>query len=192
MKTKNILVRVLSGLLLAASLAGCDNMEHQDTVRDFAASAHYSNGASARHPPAHTVARGTPAPDDPVAIGKRDGVPLTEFPLPLTRELFERGRERFDIYCAACHGKDGYGHGIVVQRGFPAPPAYYEEWLRKAPVGHLYEVITQGIGRMYPMADRIEPHDRWAIVAYVRALQRSQHATLADLPAVERQQLSSP
>ena len=192
MKAEGLLAWALPGLLLAAGLAGCDNMKHQDNVRDFAASAHYTNGASARHPPAHTVARGTPAPDDPLATGKKDGGPLTDFPVPLTRELFERGRERFDIFCAACHGEDGYGRGIVVQRGFPAPPAYSEPWLLKAPVGHLYEVITQGIGRMYPLADRIEPHDRWAIVAYVRALQRSQHATLDDVPSAERQHLSTP
>ena len=112
--------------------------------------------------------------------------------MPLTRGLLERGRERFNAFCAPCHGEDGYGHGIVVRRGFPAPPSYQEPWLLKAPVGHFYEVITHGIGRMYPLADRIDPRDRWAIVAYLRALQRSQNATPDDLPAGERQQLSAP
>jgi mono/diheme cytochrome c family protein len=173
--------------LLASILAGCDNMKHQDSVRPLDASSHYADGASARHPPAHTVARGEMAPDDPVATGQKDGVPLSELPVPFTRPLLERGRQRFDIFCAPCHGADGYGQGIVVRRGFPAPPSYLEPWLLKAPAGHLYGVITGGIGRMYPLADRIEPRDRWAIVAYVRALQRSQRAAQGDLSAEERQ-----
>jgi mono/diheme cytochrome c family protein len=192
MKAGAPLGRVSAALLLAAGLAGCDNMKHQQNVRSFEASAHFADGASARLPPAHTVARGSPAPGDPVATGKKGGILLTELPVPLTRGLLERGRERFNIYCAACHGEDGYGRGIVVRCGFPAPPSYYEPWLLQAPVGHLFEVITQGIGRMYPLADRIEPRDRWAIVAYVRALQRSQHARLADLPSAERQRFSAP
>ncbi len=171
---------------LMAVLAGCDNMRHQDSVRPLDASSHYADGASARHPPAHTVARGEMALDDPVATGLKNGVLLAELPVPFTHRLLERGRQRFDIYCAPCHGADGYGHGIVVRRGFPAPPSYLEPWLLKAPAGHLYEVITRGIGRMYPLADRIEPGDRWAIVAYLRALQRSQRATPSDLSAEER------
>ncbi|MEO6876643.1 MAG: cytochrome c [Opitutaceae bacterium] len=112
--------------------------------------------------------------------------------MPLTRELLERGRGRFNISCAPCHGEDGLGRGVVVRRGFPAPPSYSAPWLLKAPVGHFYEVISHGIGRMYPLADRIVPRDRWAIVAYVRALQRSQNATKQDVPAGELQKLSTP
>jgi mono/diheme cytochrome c family protein len=170
-------------------LGGCDNMKHQDSVRPFDASSLYSDGASARHPPAHTVARGEMAPDDPAATGKKAGVLVSDVPVPLTRALLERGRQRFDIYCAPCHGEDGYGHGIVVRLGFPAPPSYLEPWLTKAPAGHLFDVITHGIGRMYPLADRIEPRDRWAIVAYLRALQRSQRATLSELSAEERRKM---
>jgi mono/diheme cytochrome c family protein len=162
-------------------------MRHQDSVRTFDASSHFADGASARHPPPHTVARAEMAPDDPVATGKKDGVLLAELPVPFTHGLLERGRQRFDIFCSPCHGADGYGQGIVVRRGFPAPPSYLEPWLLKAPAGHLYDVITSGIGRMYPLADRIEPRDRWAIVAYLRALQRSQRATPSDLSAGERQ-----
>lgn len=184
--------RVLAALLIAVGLCGCDNMNHQRKVRTFASSDHFANGASARQPPAHTVARGSPAPDDPVATGKKDGELLTELPVPLTRALLERGQERFNISCAACHGEDGDGRGIVVLRGFPAAPAYSEPWLLKAPVGHFFKVITHGIGRMYPLADRITPDDRWAIVAYVRALQRSQYATKQDVPADELQKLSTP
>jgi mono/diheme cytochrome c family protein len=183
---------VLAMLLLAAGLTGCDNMKHQDNVRPFEASAFFHDGASARLPPPHTVARGEPAPDDPVATGMKNGLPLTEIPLPLTRALLDRGRERFNIFCSECHGEDGFGRGIVALLGFPAPPSYLEPWLLKAPAGHFFIVITHGIGRMYPLADRIEPRDRWAIVAYVRALQLCQHATLDDVPPAERHQLSSP
>jgi mono/diheme cytochrome c family protein len=178
--------------LLLAVLAGCDNMQHQDNVRSFQASPHFADGASARRAPAHTVARGGPALNDPVIAGRKDGDLLTELPIPLTRALLERGRERFNLSCAPCHGEDGYGRGIVVQKGFPAPPAYFEPWLLKAPAGHFYEVITHGIGRMYPLADRIMPRDRWAIVAYIRALQRSQRATKTDLPADELRRLTAP
>jgi mono/diheme cytochrome c family protein len=177
--------------LLLAGLAGCDNMQHQDYVRPYEASVHFADGASARLPPAHTVARRAPAPDDPVATGKMADLLVTEIPVPLTHDLLERGRERFGIFCAACHGEDGYGQGLVVRRGFPAPPSLHEARLREAPAGQLFDVITHGTGRMYPQADQIEPRDRWAIVAYLRALQRSQHATLADLPVGELQQLSA-
>jgi hypothetical protein len=192
MKAGRFLLRALAALLLVIGLACCDNMKHQGNVRPFEASAHFADGASARHPPTHTVARGESAPDDPLATGQKDGVALTGIPLPLTRDFLERGRERFNVFCAECHGEDGFGRGIVVRRGFPAPPSYQEPWLLKAPAGHFFTVITHGIGRMYPLGDRIEPGDRWAIVAYVRALQRSQHATLDDVPPAERQQLSPP
>jgi mono/diheme cytochrome c family protein len=185
------LARVLAALLPVVFLAGCDNMQHQDNVRPFDASTHFADGASAQHPPAHTVARGAPAADDPIATGRNAGGLLTEFPVPLTRDFLQRGRERFNGFCAPCHGEDGYGRGIVVRRGFPAPASFYDPASRAAAVGRLYEVITRGSGRMFPLADRIEPRDRWAIVAYVRALQRSQHATPDDLPAEEHQRLSA-
>jgi hypothetical protein len=183
---------VCLAVFLTAVLAGCDNMQHQENVRPLAASAYFPDGASARHPPAHTVARGDPAPDNPEDTGQKDGSPLAEIPLPLTRELLERGQVEFNAFCSSCHGGDGYGHGIVVRRGFPAPPSLHEPALLPAPAGHIYTVITQGIGRMYPLADRVGSRDRWAIVAYVRALQRSQHATLADVPEGERQPLTGP
>jgi mono/diheme cytochrome c family protein len=177
---------VLALLLL---LCGCDNMDHQPNVRPMEPSAHFPNGSSAQPPPAHTVARGAPLPGDSRVNALRDGELVTQLPVPLTRELLDRGRERFNIFCATCHGEDGYGRGIVVRRGFPAPPSYHEERLRAAPIGHFYDVITRGYGVMYSYADRVAPNDRWAIAAYIRALQRSQHAVLADVPAAERNRL---
>ena len=105
---------------------------------------------------------------------------------PVTLALIERGQERFRIYCTPCHSELGDGRGMIVQRGFPPPPSYHTDRLREAPVQHFYDVITNGYGAMYSFADRVQPEDRWAIAAYIRALQRSQHATLADVAADQR------
>ncbi len=113
-------------------------------------------------------------------------------PLPPTAALLQRGRERFDIYCAPCHGRSGYGDGMVVRRGFPAPPSYHTDALRHAPDSHFYQVITHGYGVMYPYAARVSPRDRWAIVAYIRALQLSQHAPRDVLTAQDLARLDMP
>lgn len=110
-------------------------------------------------------------------------------PLPITAALLARGRERFNIYCAPCHSQAGDGDGMIVRRGFPAPPSYHTDRLRNAPDSHFYEVITHGYGAMYPYADRIVPDDRWAIIAYIRALQLSQHAPVSTLSSAEQQRL---
>jgi mono/diheme cytochrome c family protein len=110
-------------------------------------------------------------------------------PLPVTIELLQRGQERFDIFCAPCHGYGGDGDGMVVRRGFPKPPSYHTSGLRQAPDSHLFEVITHGYGAMYPYAERVPIDDRWAIVAYIRALQLSQNAPLDAVPAAERSAL---
>jgi mono/diheme cytochrome c family protein len=106
--------------------------------------------------------------------------------MKLTPELLARGRERFDVMCAECHDRTGSGNGMVVQRGFPQPPSYHVPRLRNAPIGHFYDVITNGYGVMYSYATRVEPEDRWAIAAYIRALQLSHHSTLSDVPPDER------
>jgi mono/diheme cytochrome c family protein len=103
--------------------------------------------------------------------------------------LVQRGRERFDIACAPCPGRTGDGHGMIVERGFPAPPAFDIDRLRAAPVQHFYDVITNGYGAMFRYADRVTPRDRWAIAAYIRALQASNGGTLADVPADKRRRL---
>jgi len=111
-------------------------------------------------------------------------------PFPLTKQVLERGRERFNIYCSACHGEAGDGDGIVVQRGFSKPPSYYDERLRQAALGHFYDVMTNGYGAMATYAVQVEPNDRWAIAAYIRTLQFSRSATIDDVPLDKRADLS--
>lgn len=123
------------------------------------------------------------------SAGARADIPIYGNPLSLTPALVARGQERFDIYCAPCHGSSGAGNGIIVQRGFPAPPSYHSDRLRNAPDSHFYQVISEGYGVMYPYADRISPSDRWAIVAYIRALQLSQHVPASLLSAQDRAKL---
>jgi len=176
---------------LAAAAGGCGNMRRQENPRPLDPSPFFRDGTSARPTPAHTVARGEPAPDDPFVTGYKNGILLKQIPLPLTRAVLERGRKRFNIYCAVCHGEDGYGTGIVVRRGFPAPPSYHQPRLREAEAGHFFDVMTRGYGVMPSYGDRISPSDRWAIVGYIRVLQRSQYATLRDVPAAERNRLLS-
>ena len=178
-------------LVLSAAVAGCRrDMFQQPYSKPLASSDFFQDNHMASRPlVAHTVARGHLNADRVFYTGKVATNLVETFPFPITREVLERGRERFDIYCAPCHGRTGEGNGMVVQRGFPAPPSYHIDRLRKAPVGHFFDVMTQGYGIMYPYAERVEPADRWAIAAYIRALQKSQDTTPAELPAEQRSKL---
>jgi mono/diheme cytochrome c family protein len=178
--------------LVALLFAGCGNMKKQDYLRAEEPSPQLPRGTSAQLPPPHTVPHAHAVADVAELTGERDGQLVAEIPLPLTPELLARGRERFEIYCAVCHGPDGYGRGLVVQRGFPAPPSYHDARLRNAPAGHFFRVITRGYGLMYSYADRLSVEDRWAVVAYIRALQLNQHARVGDLAAADRARLSPP
>ena len=129
--------------------------------------------------------------DDRLYTGRVNGEYAESIPLPVTKEFLLRGQERFNIFCSPCHGRVGDGQGMIAQRGFPQPPSFHSERLREEPVGYYYDVITNGFGVMYSYASRIQPRDRWAIVAYIRALQLSQNSTLEDLPAEARQELES-
>jgi mono/diheme cytochrome c family protein len=189
-------VKTLSAIsvFLALAAGGCrPDMYNQPRYKTYAEDEFFRDGASARSLPPHTVARGHADLDTEYFEGKTDDGKLVEaFPKAITRATLDRGRERFDIYCAVCHGRSGEGNGMIVQRGFPAPPSYHTERLRSAPVGHFYDVITNGYGVMYPYAARVEPADRWAIAAYIRALQLAQNATLDDVPAADRSGLQTP
>ncbi|MDZ5457347.1 c-type cytochrome [Azohydromonas lata] len=174
-------------------LAGCErlmrNMYDQPRLDPGEPSSLFADGKASRPPPPGSVAH---AMGDLAATssGRRgDEVPAqlqaaqsaTALP-PVTAELLRRGQERYTIYCLPCHSPLGDGDGPIVRRGFPAPPSYHQQRLRQAPDRHFYDVITNGYGVMVPYADRVAPDDRWAIVAYIRALQLSQHAPIAALP----------
>ena len=130
--------------------------------------------------------------DEHLYTGKVGGQPATEFPFPVTAEVMARGQERFNVYCAPCHGRTGEGNGTIVQRGFRAPPSYHEERLRNTPVGYFFDVMTNGFGAMQDYAAQVSVTDRWAIAAYIRALQLSRRATVADIPPDRRGDLDRP
>jgi mono/diheme cytochrome c family protein len=151
----------------------------------------FGDARSERTPVEGTIARGHLNDDAALYTGKgTDGKPLDTFPFPVTKEVLERGRARFNIYCIPCHDRTGYGYGMVVRRGFRKPPSYHIDRLRQVPHGHIFDVITNGFGAMPDYGAQIQPHDRWAIVAYVRALQLSQNASINDVPADARAQLN--
>lgn len=173
---------------VAACLAGCQpHMVDQPRVDTLQASAAFRDGRGQRPPVAGTIARGSLLTDEIEQTGMEDGKPVERSPVSINEDLLSRGQQRFKIYCTPCHGPAGYGDGMVVQRGFPAPPSYHIDRLVQASDGELFKVITQGRGRMPLFGKRIDPHDRWAIVAYIRALQLSQSADLAELPELDQQ-----
>jgi mono/diheme cytochrome c family protein len=179
-------VRIAATFLFLISFVACrKGMVDQQHVKPLA-----EDGS--RIPPAHTVARGQLREDEQFFTGKIGNQLAATFPLPVTRETLTRGQERFEIYCAVCHGRTGDGTGMVVQRGFPPPPSMHEQRLRDAPVGHFFDVITNGYGVMYSYGARVSPEDRWAIAAYIRALQLSQHAVPGDADASGAKELAQP
>ncbi len=205
---------LIAAMLLTA---GCQQeMAKQPAYRPLEASDFFGDGRSERPLVAGTIARGhlqtdvafftgrrqrTPADQDAAAVSPAEGAAAVRsvnpddmslyvdtFPLPVTPDLVERGRERYTIFCAVCHDARGEGNGIVVQRGFTKPPSYHIDRLQAAPPGYLFAVVSQGYGSMPDYAAQIPSRDRWAIVAFVRALQLSQHARLDDLPEAERRE----
>ena len=180
----------IAGCAIVLASAGCRrDMADQAHGKPLAVSEFFPDGAASRPLPAHTIARGELREDQHFFGGMNGKAEATTFPQPVTREMLERGRERYDIYCSVCHGLTGDGLGMIVRRGFPPPPSFHQDRLRQAPPGHYFQVITNGFGLMYPYAQRVEPADRWAITAYIRALQLSQNATLADADPADRAQL---
>ena len=172
--------------LLAVSLllSACGrNMYDQPRAEAYEASPFFADGAASRPLPEGTVSRERGA-FDPVYLTGQDATGLVaELPVELTGELLLRGQERYNIYCAACHNYNGDGRGMIVQKGFPQPTSFHEQRLLDAPVGYTFNAVTNGFGRMYSYASRIPVEDRWAIAAYVKALQLSQNATVDDVPA---------
>jgi cytochrome c553 len=207
--------RALAFLTLCALLvlASCgSNMRDQAKCQPLEGSSFFADGKCARDLPPNTVARGFLQADQPQAAGwaaaptgataapasgatatptaaAGAGAQTQDFPFPVTRDVLSVGHLSYDTFCSPCHGLTGNGDGMIVQRGFPAPPSFHTQRLRDVQPGYIYSVITNGFGRMYSYASRVKPDERWAIVAYIRALQLSQDATIDDVPTEERPKL---
>jgi mono/diheme cytochrome c family protein len=170
----------------ALLLAACQqDMANQPRHKPLDASVFFKDGRASRPPVPGTVARGQLRDDDHLYTGKVAGRLADTFPFPVTRAVMDRGRDRYTIYCTPCHGALGTGEGMIVQRGYKQPPSFHIDRLREAPPGHFFDVMTVGLGAMQDYSAQVSVEDRWAIVAYIRALQLSQHAALADLPSRE-------
>jgi hypothetical protein len=189
--------RVLFAVPAAALLlAGCrQDMQDQPKFKPLGETAFYADKRESRPLLANTVARGDLHDGDPEfytgKTGKDGKDDVDVFPIAVTEEFIERGHQRFDVFCSPCHGRLGNGLGMIVRRGFKQPPSYHTDKLRNAPVGHFYDVVTNGYGAMYNYAAQIQPRDRWAIIAYIRTLQYSQNVKVADLSAEQRAKLPS-
>ena len=171
-------------------LAGCSlkqDMALQPKNRPLSPSDFFTDGRSARPLVENTVARGSLL-DDALIVPKDSNA----FPLPLNLELLERGENRYKVFCSPCHGLQGDGNGMVAMRGMKHPPSYHQDRLRQVPNGYIYEVITNGFGAMLGYSAQVAPRDRWAIVAYVRALQLSRSAKISDLPPDVREKVLHP
>jgi hypothetical protein len=185
--------KILQGLLFGCLVltAGCrQDMHDQPKFKPLRANPFFSDGRSARPLVAGTVARGTLQEDDHLFTGREINDFVATFPFPVTEQVIRRGQERFNIFCSPCHGGLGDGEGAIVQRGLKQPPSFHIERLREAPVGYFFNVITNGFGAMFDYSDRIPVQDRWAIIAYIRALQLSQNAKIDDVPQEKRQELA--
>ncbi len=177
-------------LLLAFATAGCaQQMANQERLDPLEASRFFENGMASRPPVEGTVARGQLFEDDHLYRGVVDGAPAETFPFEVDMAVLERGRERYAIFCQPCHDQLGAGNGIIVQRGFRRPSSFHVERLQQAPPGYFFDAISNGFGAMSSYASQVPVEDRWAIIAYVRALQLSQAATEADLTDADLEEL---
>jgi len=176
--------------LLVLVLSGCQQkMADQPRLDPLEETSFFEDGRAARPRVEGTVARGEARQDTLRYSGKVDGELSEVFPVAVTRPVIERGGERYEIFCRPCHGTLGNGNGIVPQRGFTQPPSFHSPHLRAMPPGYFFDIITNGFGAMSSYKDRVPPNDRWAIVAYIRALQLSQNARIDDVPEDERRDL---
>jgi len=182
------LKRLLLSPLAAAILAGAcrQDMHDQPRFEPLESTTMFSDGTSWRRQVPGTVARGELRLDEHLYRGTIDGKPATTFPIEITADVLARGRERFGIHCSPCHGESGHGQGMAVRRGLKHPSSFHIDRLRDAPHGYLFSVMTEGFGAMYDVSDRTTPEERWAIIAYIRALQMSQNALVAELPPQDR------
>lgn len=186
--------RLVALLCVLAGVSGCFRLHMYDQPRyePLEASKSFQNGQSARPLVEGTVARGTLREDRHYYTGMEGDSVFTEnFPFEVTMPVLDRGRERFNIYCSPCHDRMGTGRGMVVRRGYKQPTSYHDDRLRRQPAGYFFDIITNGFATMPSYARQIPVQDRWAIVAYIRALQLSQYARVSDLPADMRRRVEA-
>ncbi len=180
-------------LFAILALGACrQKMANQARYDPLEASDFFADGMASRPRVPGTVARGEISDNPFFDTGKINGQDADGYPMLVTLEVINRGHERFNIYCAQCHGRAGDGNGMIPSRGYRRPPSFHTQTLRTAVSGHFFDVMTNGFGAMPPYGKMIPPQDRWAIVAYIRALQLSQNATVADVPANKRAELDTP
>jgi mono/diheme cytochrome c family protein len=185
----NYKFQIVAALILTA-LAGCHgDMYDQPRSDPLEKSDFFADGRASRPPVAGAIARGELREDEAFFTGKQDGKLVDKPPVEIDTTLVERGRERFNIFCTPCHGRAGYGDGMIVRRGYRQPPTYHSDRLRGVPIGHFFDVMTNGFATMPDYAEQVPVRDRWAIAVYVRALQLSQHAQLDALDDAYRQRL---
>lgn len=178
---------LLLGLLTAVACR--QDMHDQPRYEPLEGSRFFDDGRSARPRVEGTVARGQLHENTHFYTGRIDGEPARSYPIEVTRETLARGRQRYQIFCQPCHGGLGNGNGMIVQRGFTQPTSFHDPRLRRMAPGYVFDVITNGFGAMTSYATRVPPEDRWALAAYVRALQLSQNARLSDVPQDVRREL---
>lgn len=178
--------RAALAVVALTGVACRQDMHDQPKYTALEASTFFENAQASRVPPAGTVARGHLRDDTHLYEGLVDGGPAGEFPFPVDAAVMARGQEMFNAFCSPCHGMTGEGNGMVVQRGFTPPPSLGEDFLRGMPPGYFFSVITNGIGVMPDHASQITVEDRWAIVAYLQALQLSRSVSIEELPPAER------
>lgn len=189
MAPRRLNLRLAAGALVLLA-AGCrQDMHDQPKYQPLEASSFFADGRASRPRIPGTVARGRRDDDALLVSGKQDGKLSEVFPAPVTKAVLDRGHQRFDVYCSPCHDRAGTGQGMIVMRGYKRPTSFHDERLRTMAPGYFFDVMTNGFGVMPSYAAQIPVDDRWAIAAYIRALQLSQHATLADVPEAERQAL---
>jgi len=184
-------VFVLSAAACQRTGPSFQKMGHQPRYDPLEPSDFFPDGMSARPRIPGTVARGELSDNPFMDSGKINGADGDGFPMPVTAQVLNRGEERFNIYCSVCHGRVGDGNGMIPSRGYRRPPSFHTEALRNAKTGHFFDVMTNGFGAMPPYAVQVRVADRWAIIAYIRALQLSQNATINDVPADQRARLTS-
>lgn len=188
-KIKTVLMVMLVASVIFAACRQPQKMADQPYYEPLEPSDFFPDGQASRHPPEGTVFRGAKERGGFFHTGKINGKPADALPFPVTGEILARGRERYDIYCSPCHDRLGTGRGMVVRRGYRQPRSFHAEELRKAPAGHFFEHMTLGFGAMPSYAEQVPPQDRWAIVAYIRALQLSRNVRLSELAPEDRKRL---